>query len=142
MSKEALKEIIKKRYKKREEFANEVGLSLSHLTRILNNREFDYNFKTILKIAKTLDISILYFILEHEKYLKNRYKDIDYFEILSKNMKQLRHNKNWSQKKVAEISELSLRTYCSIEGNRMDNLKVSTIIKLNRVYKTSLKNFF
>ena len=112
-----------------------------HLTRILSNREFDYNFKTILKIAKVLNISILYFILEDEKYLKSKYKDLDYFDTLSKNVKELREKKNLSQKMVAELSQISLRTYSSIERNKMDNLKVSTIIKLNRIFKIPLKNF-
>lgn len=141
MSKEALKDIIKKRYKNREKFSVEVDVSLTHLTRILSNREFDYNFKTILKIAKVLNISILYFILEDEKYLKSKYKDLDYFDTLSKNVKELREQRNLSQKMVAELSQISLRTYSSIERNKMDNLKVSTIIKLNRIFKISLKNF-
>lgn len=141
MSKEALKDIIKKKYKNREKFSIEADISLTHLTRILNNREFDYNFKTILKIAKILDINILYFILENEKYLKSKYRDLDYFDILSKNVKELRQKRNLSQKMVAELSQISLRTYSSIERNKMDNLKVSTIIKLNRIFKISLKNF-
>ncbi|MGL5716900.1 MAG: helix-turn-helix domain-containing protein [Paraclostridium sp.] len=141
MSKEALKNLIKERYKNREKFSIEVDVSLTHLTRILNNREFDYNFKTILKIAKVLNINILYFILEDEKYLKSRYKDLDYFSIISKNVKELREKRNLSQKRVAQLSQISLRTYSSIEGNKMDNLKVSTIIKLNRIFKISLKNF-
>ncbi|MGL4652684.1 helix-turn-helix domain-containing protein [Cetobacterium sp.] len=141
MSKEALKNLIKERYKNREKFSVEVDVSLTHLTRILNNREFDYNFTTILKIAKVLNINILYFILEDEKYLKSRYKDLDYFSIISKNVKELREKRNLSQKRVAQLSQISLRTYSSIEGNKMDNLKVSTIIKLNRIFKISLKNF-
>lgn len=141
MSKEALKDIIKKRYKNREKFSIEADVSLTHLTRILNNREFNYNFKTILKIAKVLNINILYFILEDKKYLKSKYKELDYFDILSKNVKELREKRNLSQKMVAELSEISLRTYSSIERNKMDNLKVSTIIKLNRIFKISLKNF-
>ena len=141
VSKEALKDIIKKIYKNREKFSIEADISLTHLTRILNNREFDYNFKTILKIAKILDINILYFILENEKYLKSKYRDLDYFDILSKNVKELRQKRNLSQKMVAELSQISLRTYSSIERNKMDNLKVSTIIKLNRIFKISLKNF-
>lgn len=141
MSKEALKNLIKERYKNREKFSVEAGVSLTHLTRILNSREFDYNFKTILKIAKVLNINILYFILEDEKYLKSKYKDLDYFCIISKNVKKLREKRNFSQKRVAELSQISLRTYSSIEGNKMNNLKVSTIIKLNRIFKTSLKNF-
>ncbi|MEG0236901.1 helix-turn-helix domain-containing protein [Cetobacterium sp.] len=141
MSKEALKNIIKKKYKSLKNFSIEVDISLIHLTRILNKREFDYNFKTILKIAKVLDINILYFILDDEKYLKSRYKDIHYFEILSVNVKKLRNEKNLSQKKVAEFSEISLRTYSSIEGNKMNNLKISTILKLVKFYKISLKNF-
>lgn len=141
VSKEALKNLIKERYKNREKFSIEVDVSLTHLTRILNNREFDYNFTTILKIAKVLNINILYFILEDEKYLKSRYKDLDYFCIISKNVKELREKRNLSQKQVAQLSQISLRTYSSIEGNKMDNLKVSTIIKLNRIFKISLKNF-
>lgn len=141
MSKEALKNLIKERYKNREKFSVEAGVSLTHLTRILNSREFDYNFKTILKIAKVLNINILYFILEDEKYLKSKYKDLDYFCIISKNVKKLREKRNFSQKRVAELSQISLRTYSSIEGNKMNNLKVSTILKLNRIFKTSLKNF-
>lgn len=141
VSKEALKNLIKERYKNREKFSIEVDVSLTHLTRILNNREFDYNFKTILKIAKVLNINILYFILEDEKYLRSRYKDLDYFSIISKNVKELREKRNLSQKRVAQLSQISLRTYSSIEGNKMDNLKVSTIIKLNRIFKISLKNF-
>lgn len=141
VSKEALKNLIKERYKNREKFSVEVDVSLTHLTRILNNREFDYNFTTILKIAKVLNINILYFILEDEKYLKSRYKDLDYFSIISKNVKELREKRNLSQKRVAQLSQISLRTYSSIEGNKMDNLKVSTIIKLNRIFKISLKNF-
>lgn len=141
MSKEALKDIIKKRYKNREKFSVEADVSLTHLNRILNNREFNYNFKTILKIAKVLNINILYFILEDKKYLKSKYKELDYFDILSKNVKELREKRNLSQKMVAELSEISLRTYSSIERNKMDNLKVSTIIKLNRIFKISLKNF-
>lgn len=141
MSKEALKNLIKKRYKNREKFSVEVGVSLTHLTRILNGGEFDYNFKTILKIAKVLNINILYFILEDEKYLKSQYMDLDYFCIISKNVKKLREKRNFSQKRVAELSQISLRTYSSIEGNKMDNLKVSTIIKLNGIFKIPLKSF-
>lgn len=141
MSKEALKNLIKERYKNREKFSVEVGVSLTHLTRILNSGEFDYNFKTILKIAKVLNINILYFILEDEKYLKSQYMDLDYFCIISKNVKKLREKRNFSQKRVAELSQISLRTYSSIEGNKMDNLKVSTIIKLNGIFKISLKSF-
>ncbi|MGL5902241.1 MAG: helix-turn-helix domain-containing protein, partial [Cetobacterium sp.] len=58
-----------------------------------------------------------------------------------KNVKELREKRNLSQKRVAQLSQISLRTYSSIEGNKMDNLKVSTIIKLNRIFKISLKNF-
>lgn len=141
MSKEALKNLIKKRYKNREKFSVEVGVSLTHLTRILNSGEFDYNFKTILKIAKVLNINILYFILEDEKYLKSQYMDLDYFCIISKNVKKLREKRNFSQKRVAELSQISLRTYSSIEGNKMDNLKVSTIIKLNGIFEIPLKSF-
>ncbi|MGL5798070.1 MAG: helix-turn-helix domain-containing protein [Cetobacterium sp.] len=135
MSKQALKDLIKKNYKNREDFSIEVDISLTHLTRILNNREFDYNFKTILRIAKVLDIDILYFILEDEKYLKNKYKNIDYLKHFSKNLKILREKNNLSQKRVAELSQISLRTYSSIERNKMDNLKVSTIIKLNKIFE-------
>lgn len=103
MSKEALKNLIKEKYKNREKFSMEVDMSLTHLTRILNNKEFDYNFKTILKIAKVLNINIniniLYFILEDEKYLKSKYKDLDYFYIISKNVKILSGKRNLSQKK-------------------------------------------
>lgn len=141
MSTETLKNIIKKKYKNQENLSREIGISSSHITRILNKKDYDYNFKTIIKIAEALNISILSFILKDEKYFEEKYIDIEYLNFLSKNAKKLRKEKKLSQKKIAELSHISLRTYSSIEGNIVDNLKISTILKLSKFYNISLKKF-
>lgn len=58
-------------------------------------------------------------------------------EILSKRMKELRNERNWSQDRTARELNMVLRTYCRYESGEKD-VPFSFVIKVADFYQVSL----
>jgi len=58
---------------------------------------------------------------------------------IGENLRKLRKEKNKSQNEVSTESDISMRAYQRIEANEVNDVKLSTIIKLLNYYNITLE---
>ena len=67
--------------------------------------------------------------------------ELNYYEIISFNIKKLRENKKLSQEKFAESIDCS-REYISRLENNKERISLSLLLKISKIYNLKPENFF
>ena len=67
--------------------------------------------------------------------------ELNYYEIISSNIKKLRENKKLSQEKFAESIDCS-REYISRLENNKERISLSLLLKISKIYNLKPENFF